>query len=48
MRKSRRVLAFDTARSFLQVLTAQRVVEAATRRLQRSLFARAQRSPTTD
>lgn len=34
--QDRRVLAFDTARSFLQVLTAQRVLEAATRRLERS------------
>jgi outer membrane protein TolC len=34
--QDRRVLAFDTARSFLQVLTAERVVEAAERRLERA------------
>lgn len=34
--QDRRVLAFDTARSFLQVLTADRVVEAATKRLDRA------------
>jgi outer membrane protein TolC len=34
--QDRRVLAFDTARAFLQVLTADRVVEAATRRLDRA------------
>ncbi|MBS2019458.1 MAG: TolC family protein [Deltaproteobacteria bacterium] len=48
--QDRRVVAFDTARAFLQVLTAQRVLEAATRRLDRSRAnltnaeARAQRS----
>jgi outer membrane protein TolC len=34
--QDRRVLAFDTARSFLQVLTADRVLEAANRRLDRA------------
>ena len=34
--QDRRVLAFDTARAFLQVLTADRVVEAAGRRLDRA------------
>jgi outer membrane protein TolC len=34
--QDRRVLAFDTARSFLQVLTAERVAEAAGRRLERA------------
>jgi outer membrane protein TolC len=34
--QDRRVLAFDTARSFLQVLTAARVAEAAGRRLDRA------------
>jgi outer membrane protein TolC len=34
--QDRRVLAFDTARSFLQVLTAERVLEAAGRRLERA------------
>ena len=34
--QDRRVLAFDTARAFLQVLTAERVVEAASRRLDRA------------
>lgn len=34
--QDRRVLAFDTARSFLQVLTAERVYEAALRRLDRA------------
>jgi outer membrane protein TolC len=34
--QDRRVLAFDTARSFLQVLTAERVLEAAGRRLDRA------------
>jgi outer membrane protein TolC len=34
--QDKRVLAFDTARSFLQVLTAERVAEAAGRRLDRA------------
>lgn len=34
--QDRRVLAFDTARAFLQALTAERVLEAASRRLDRS------------
>ena len=34
--QDRRVLAFDTARAFLQVLTAERVVEAAGKRLDRA------------
>jgi outer membrane protein TolC len=34
--EDRRVLEFDTARSFLQVLTAERVLEAAQRRLERA------------
>jgi len=34
--QDKRVLAFDTARSFLQVLTAQRVFDAASRRLERA------------
>lgn len=34
--QDRRVVAFDTARAFIQVLTAQRVLEAASRRLDRS------------
>jgi outer membrane protein len=34
--QDRRVLAFDTARAFLQVLTSERVVEAAGRRLDRA------------
>ena len=34
--QDRRVVAFDTARAFLQVLTSQRVLEAAARRLDRS------------
>jgi outer membrane protein TolC len=32
--QDRRVLAFDTARAFLQVLTAEKVLEAATKRLE--------------
>jgi outer membrane protein TolC len=34
--QDRRVLAFDTARAFLQALTTERVLEAATRRLERA------------
>ncbi|MDB4933826.1 MAG: outer rane efflux protein [Labilithrix sp.] len=34
--QDRRVLAFDTARAFLQVLTSERVLEAAARRLDRA------------
>ncbi|HVJ89688.1 MAG TPA: TolC family protein [Labilithrix sp.] len=34
--QDRRALAFDTARAFLQALTAERVLEAATRRLERA------------
>ncbi|HVH41393.1 MAG TPA: TolC family protein, partial [Labilithrix sp.] len=34
--QDRRVLAFDTARAFLQTLTSERVLEAATRRLERA------------
>jgi outer membrane protein TolC len=34
--QDRRVLAFDTARAFLQVLTSERVVEAAGKRLERA------------
>lgn len=34
--QDRRVVAFDTARAFLQALTAERVVEAAAQRLERS------------
>lgn len=34
--QDRRLLAFDTARSFLQVLTAERVLEAAQKRLERA------------
>ncbi|MBX3187092.1 MAG: TolC family protein [Labilithrix sp.] len=34
--QERRVVAFDTARSFLQVLTAERVLDAAVRRVERA------------
>ncbi len=35
-RQDRRILAFDAARAFLQVLTAERVLEASSRRLDRA------------